>query len=682
MKLINHFIKRNDFLGPKIRFTISKEENFKTIVGGLFSLIAYSLYLFFFIMFGLDMFFRRKPLIQMETLTDETQSYTIDSDTFLAFRIEDIKGNFINMSGIFSVYISYQNYDNIKQNFTEKQYFNFETCDDPKYSDYFTDFEMKIFPPQEWLCLNTSQIIGKNLSGTVDTDTYSYLSLQLDVCRFDSNFTNKGNCSDPNNVKQLFFLNDLNLAIIYPQINFFPKNFTFPLQSSLKKYTNPINRNVFQNDHLPFMKHLVKQDDSLLFVQEYELPEFYGIDQTKIEKYFSIKNEEELKYIYSTRGDPEINNIYNLIFTFDMDYNVYLRTYLKIQDVLANVNGIMDFLVFLFGITSFYARPKLDLHLFNKCVNVKFEESGNKIDKFEYLKKISFELHKRKDSFYGNENKTNIIYDQNSNKSKLINNQIYELQEDIKLENNNSVLKNLENIAVLSVGNHANNQINNKIVQELDNPKRLGEYSILNINYNNNMPNAENNSINEIYKESSIPSSKMINVNNFIQNENNIDNTQIKEIEREIMDKKIYNLVGKKVDYLSPNIFQYYYGLFCSNRKNNNSNSKKNDKKTYEFLILQTYAEKIKKKVDIFHYLKALAEMKSMKEHMLGNKDELILFNFLSKNVYNVKVDENYDCIPIAKKNKNLKIQRMIAYLNDPQTKLNEFIVDKFNEII
>jgi len=39
MKLITHFIKGFDFLGPEIKFTIKKEENFKTVFGGFFSLM-------------------------------------------------------------------------------------------------------------------------------------------------------------------------------------------------------------------------------------------------------------------------------------------------------------------------------------------------------------------------------------------------------------------------------------------------------------------------------------------------------------------------------------------------------------------------------------------------------------------------------------------------------------------
>lgn len=320
MKFIQHFIKGNDFLGPEIKFTINKEENFKTVVGGFFSLIAYFFYLFFFIIFGLDMFLRQKPLIQMETMTDEQPPFSIDTDTFLAFRIEDIKGNlFTNISDIFSIYISYELYDNINQKSIEKIFFNYESCNSQKYLKFFDQNTIKIFPPQEWFCFNTSKVIGKNLSGTVDTDTYSFLSLQLDVCHFDKNYTAKNQCNEITKIRDFFSKNNLNLALLFNQINFSPADYKRPLKTNMMKYANTINRNIFRKDYISFVNHLVTQDDSIIFPDEHDLINLYWIEKTKIEKFFTIKSNDELQAIYSSRGDPEINNLFNAIFLFDKE---------------------------------------------------------------------------------------------------------------------------------------------------------------------------------------------------------------------------------------------------------------------------------------------------------------------------------------------------------------------------
>jgi len=103
------------------------------------------------------MFERKNPSIQIETLTNQISPYEINPETFLAFRIEDVKGNFFNMLDILSIYISYTKYDNLNQKIIEKKYFNYETCDHPIYHKFFDEDSIKIFPPHEWLCFNTSK---------------------------------------------------------------------------------------------------------------------------------------------------------------------------------------------------------------------------------------------------------------------------------------------------------------------------------------------------------------------------------------------------------------------------------------------------------------------------------------------------------------------------------------------
>jgi len=99
-------------------------------------------------------------------------------------------------------------------------------------------------------------------------------------------------------------------------------------------------------------------------------------------------------------------------------------------------------------------------------------------------------------------------------------------------------------------------------------------------------------------------------------------------------------------------------------------------------MLLNRYTEKIKKRVDIFHYLKMLGKMKSMKEFMIKQKDELTLFDALTKNMFNVHINDNYDCSFLTKKKIHHKIQGIIAYLTNPEINIDEFIIDKFNEIL
>jgi len=91
MRVLSHVIKSFDFLGPSMNFTIKKSSNFRSVFGGLFSLLIYILYLFFFISFGKDMIYKLNPTIISEKLIpNKHESYYVDNNTFFAFRFKII----------------------------------------------------------------------------------------------------------------------------------------------------------------------------------------------------------------------------------------------------------------------------------------------------------------------------------------------------------------------------------------------------------------------------------------------------------------------------------------------------------------------------------------------------------------------------------------------------------------
>ena len=100
-----HAKKTIDFFGPQINFTIKRGNNFKTVLGGLVSFIVYCMYIFFFISFGKDMIFKLNPNVSFETLLPESQkNYTINNETFIAWRIEDYNGQTSEISNLINTH--------------------------------------------------------------------------------------------------------------------------------------------------------------------------------------------------------------------------------------------------------------------------------------------------------------------------------------------------------------------------------------------------------------------------------------------------------------------------------------------------------------------------------------------------------------------------------------------------
>ena len=124
MKVLS-FVKSLDFLGPEVKFRINKQDNFKTIFGGIFSILYYLAFISFFILFGGDFFLKKNPKIVSQTLTDSTFNKTIElsnDNFFFAFKVNLIDSrslqlnfdpDFINFSQEF-ISINYK--DSIKLN--------------------------------------------------------------------------------------------------------------------------------------------------------------------------------------------------------------------------------------------------------------------------------------------------------------------------------------------------------------------------------------------------------------------------------------------------------------------------------------------------------------------------------------------------------------------------------------
>jgi len=119
--------------------------------------------------------------------------------------------------------------------------------------------------------------------------------------------------------------------------------------------------------------------------------------------------------------------------------------------------------------------------------------------------------------------------------------------------------------------------------------------------------------------------------------------------------------------------------MYCKNKKT----MKVNNKRAFNYMLLNKFFEKIQKKVDIFHYLKMLGKIENMKEFLLREKGGSILFDALCTNIYYVKVNKNYDCSFLTKEKKKInKIESILDYLTKPESKRDEFIIDKVNEVI
>lgn len=88
-----------------------------------------------------------------------------------------------------------------------------------------------------------------------------------------------------------------------------------------------------------------------------------------------FKTDEQQDEYYKT-NKLGTNAIYGIYFFYEQAYKKYSRKYMKIQDVFGNVNGFMEFLIFIISVINVYTDYMFSYFLFNRLVNVK---KGDKV---------------------------------------------------------------------------------------------------------------------------------------------------------------------------------------------------------------------------------------------------------------------------------------------------------------
>lgn len=97
LKSMNSTLKRIDFFGLPVALTFEKQKKFKTYIGGLTSLIIYSLLSVFAIKEGLNLLERKNPIVnQIEKHYEEPQFIDIRENNFFAAFFMDKNDKIIN----------------------------------------------------------------------------------------------------------------------------------------------------------------------------------------------------------------------------------------------------------------------------------------------------------------------------------------------------------------------------------------------------------------------------------------------------------------------------------------------------------------------------------------------------------------------------------------------------------
>ena len=576
MGKIKKLIKSIDYFGTFITFRVNDEIEYKSLIGGTFTLI-YALFIIVYISTLSISFIKMKKL-------DFIYSHKIMSQPFI--NLSDISFTFAfgvqysdyAFSAIEDTYL-YFNYsikliewvgkDDIYE--TNLEFRKCESSDFPKLNKdyYMNDLD-------DMLCPIYDFFTNFSIDGLYTNDYYKFISIKLTLT--DYAFENY------DKLKQLLNDNPMEMALFF-------KDTTIDYENRKKPLPPYLNYN-YKGIDLDFMKRTSISISSLEFISD----ENIIMDNSKLRKEAMFSSSQDsFRYVKERKGKE--NGLFEYVIEASPKLIYLKRVYEKLPEFVASISGILGFVcLVLVVLANLIERKAIDQKLIHRMLKFR----GNKnIDVNYFAQKFNNKLKNdipkfKKEKFYSENLKVTENFfeiDNNSTNDNIGKNSI---TEGISIINSESIPHKISDIG--------NIKLNKKVKFYNEDINRLKHKSIGS----------------NLRKDFKIKSKQM----NTIDIEKEVfESSDIKEINQTEIIHQTPESKKDQEDLVKLNIIQIIYTVLCS------FCSKKSNKK---YKLLKSAEKKIHYYMDIITYIKTVQEFELLKE-MLFNENFLRLFQFVSK---------------------------------------------------
>ena len=331
MNLFQLILTEIDFYGTNFHLFFNKKRRFKTLYGGILTIFTMFLIITCIIFFGKNLFQKKNPTIYQ---TNVNEGYSIidlqkEKVTF-AFRMENLDGEFEDFTNkiypIIYYYSRPSNDSSYRSEYKTEEFLSYHTCNESDYDDFnLSEHYGKLY------CLDWG---GKNFGGYWDNNYIFYFEIRLYFCSNGQTYSiNNTNCTSMEVLDELFNIdNPMLFSLYYPVYYFDHNSVKNPLSKKYKNYFYYLNHKLQKNDRIYIKNYVLNDDQSWLFVNN-KIKSVWGVDQ--ITSDFSFSTEEQL----TKENASSMFYLMNVYMTPDKTY--YKRFYIKIQDVIAEVGGII-----------------------------------------------------------------------------------------------------------------------------------------------------------------------------------------------------------------------------------------------------------------------------------------------------------------------------------------------------
>ena len=470
-----NLLKENDMFGKQAILYFDKENQKSSIIGIIFTLLYYTLYILFFL-FKLKRMYNHLDVMSYDTFTyiSRNPSIKLSNDNFYGgFALENPRNynSFLDKT----IYEAKAYFIEAVRNETEwkrkrEEEIQLEKCSIHKFGEKFQNI-FKNNSLDYLYCFNT---MNETLKGHFSYNHYTYFFIQLFPCK---NTTENNNHCKPREELDLY-LNSTFFSMEFEDVELAPNNYKEPVSQRNQDIYFKVGKKFFQEVHIYYQILEIETDEEKYGL---EINEQEDLRKEQFLKYHSIYQMPSLleEDIYDT-GQPFCNITIKL---FDQ-IRTQRRTYSKLFSIWGDVGGLMEFVKIIFNVlTAMIIDLLYEIEIVNKLF-FPLKEIAYKESKTLRKRKAPVQINNYLISFF----KLNSIKKQLSLKSDSNKKLNKRLDINLAIESRNINILNVDGIT-------------SKEVIKNENQKEKGSIKIKNLEEDEILKNTRNPKDNKIYEE-------------------------------------------------------------------------------------------------------------------------------------------------------------------------------------
>jgi len=440
------FFKNIDLISPNLTLFFKGYLSHSNIFSGILTILIYLISIFSIIYFSLDIICRLNPTVYFynKTIID-SGNFLLNSDSI--FHYVSILGiNFeeknIKVIGIKNTLINL--YINEPNSFLYDHYI-YEPCTEDNENwekENMQSMNLTLIKSHNGLCINKfynatskkiiyyndKEFVYPNLKYGTNNEKNIWYGIFIQACQNDSNINNNY-CNSIENIKNFINLNSLTSYISFINSEVEIDNYQNPINYIPYAISTTLKNNEFFANHINIQPLKIHTQKGYLF--------------DKFVEQNSYRFESLEKQTFST-STPIFASYY---FWLQSNLFIYERNYKKVQNIMAEIGGLINACLVLGKIINFVVNKYIvildfeqllfSIHKKIKDTNLNFNNVINLYNEINQNGKIIEKIDLNKDSIdNSNQNLFNVILNQNSNKnSPVLNNYITHIR------NKNNLIK-------------------------------------------------------------------------------------------------------------------------------------------------------------------------------------------------------------------------------------------------